>query len=69
MIARRPSSREGKALDVNLSREEALDGFDDVALLLLREFGEHRERERFARGALGFGEVAFRVAEAAEALL
>lgn len=49
--------------------EEAADGLDDVVLLVFSQFGEHRQRECFAGGAFGFGEVAFLVAEVAEAVL
>src|SRR5205085_4589778 len=47
--------------------EEAAERLDDVLLLLGRQLGEHRERERLAGGALGLREVACLVAQVGEA--
>src|ERR1700742_2803629 len=55
--------------DGRVSGEEAADAFDDVLLLLAGQLRDHRQRERLACGALGFGEVALRVAEVREAFL
>ncbi len=51
------------------SAEEFGDGGDYGLLLVFAEFGEDRQGEDFAGGALGLGEVALGVAEGLEGLL
>ena len=47
----------------SLRCEKSADAFRDVGALFGRDFGDDGEREDFAAGAFGFGEVAGSVAE------
>src|SRR5687768_4589675 len=61
---------ERRALSLRLSRRiESGDLRDHVFLLVFGQLGEDGQRHGLAGGALGFGEIAFAIAEILKALL